>query len=628
MQMSMGQGKTSVVIPMVSVVLADGKSLARVVVPKALLQQNAQLLHSRLGGLLGRELCHIPFSRKTSTEPKTLRTYELFHSHILKTAGVMLCLPEHGMSFMLSGHQNLQDGKLLEAQSMIRIHRWLRGVSRDVLDESDYTLAVRTQLIYPSGGQMTVDGHPHRWLVAESVLRHVQAHVRALKKLYPRSLEVVWRKGAFPFVFFLRSDVEEELLQRITNDVLNGRTGMLPITGLSAKDRVAMKEFLANEKVRPSTLERIKSLCPDKPHIRQIVYLLRGLLVNRILLMTLKKRWNVQYGLNPSREPIAVPFHAKGVASESSEWGHPDVSILLTCLSFYYEGISLAHLKQSLEHLLKSDDPSQEYNSWTSSPGFPDSLRDWHSINPADDVQLMDIWTAVRYNVVVVDYFLNNFCFPLHAKQFKVKLMSNGWDIPLLPVENNGTSGRPPVLTTGFSGTNDSHTMLPLTIKQQDLPGLSHTNAEVLTYLLHERNRDYVLMENSDGTRLGEERFLRLLRDKGIRILIDAGAQILEMDNLTLIKTWMEIDTRAPGALYFDANNKPWILARRSMTLTPLLASQYADNLHECLIYLDDVCVGPPFMSVKEGRLANLNTPVRLTRAARISSCHPWLVEH
>lgn len=508
---------------------------------------------------------------------------------MIQHAGVLLCLPEHNMSWMLNGIQHLLDGRIPEAQFLIKAWRWMRQVCRDVLDESDDLLAVRTQLIYPSGGQIVVDGHPSRWIVAELLLSQVYSHLRGLKKSFPRSLEVIWRPGAFPFVFFLRGDVEEELLKRLTADIFHGRTEILPISGFSVHDRVAIKEFISNHKVRPSTLDRIQKLCPHKPHVRQIVYLLRGLLVNRILLMGLKKRWNVQYGLHPSREPIAVPFNAKGVPSETSEWGHPDVSILFTCLSFYYQGVSIAHLKQCLQHLLKSDDPASVYDSWTSAPTFPDSLRDWTSINIDDEGQLQDIWVSVRYRAVVVNYFLNNFVFPLHARQFKVKIMSNGWDIPLLPVSTGGANGAQKPLTTGFSGTNDTKVMLPLTIQQQDLPGLSHTNAEVLTYLLHERNRGYVVMADREGSRLGEERFLQLLKHNNIRVLIDAGAQILEMDNLTLAKTWLEIDTRAPAALYFDGN-KPWILGRKSGAQTPLLASQYADDLHECLIYLDEVC--------------------------------------
>lgn len=75
-----------------------------------------------------------------------------------------------------------------------------------------------------------------------------------------------------------------------------------------------------------------------------MVYLLRGFLMHGILPLCLKKRWNVQYRLHPGRDPVAVPFHAKGIPSEQAEWGHPDVAILFTCLAFYYEGLNQKQL--------------------------------------------------------------------------------------------------------------------------------------------------------------------------------------------------------------------------------------------------------------------------------------------
>lgn len=56
-------------MPLVVCVLADRKKLTRRLVPKASLSQIAQILQLRLGGFLGREVTHIPFSRQTpSTE--------------------------------------------------------------------------------------------------------------------------------------------------------------------------------------------------------------------------------------------------------------------------------------------------------------------------------------------------------------------------------------------------------------------------------------------------------------------------------------------------------------------------------------------------------------------------------
>jgi hypothetical protein len=64
MQLNVGQGKSSVVIPMVAAALADGSRLVRIVVAKP---QSKQMLHTltrALGGLLGRQVRTLPlFSR-------------------------------------------------------------------------------------------------------------------------------------------------------------------------------------------------------------------------------------------------------------------------------------------------------------------------------------------------------------------------------------------------------------------------------------------------------------------------------------------------------------------------------------------------------------------------------------
>jgi Protein of unknown function (DUF3645) len=230
--------------------------------------------------------------------------------------------------------------------------------------------------------------------------------------------------------------------------------------------------------------------------------------------MTLKKRWNVQYGLHPTRDPIAVPYHAKGTPSDQAEWGHPNVAILFTCLAFYYGGLNIAHLHQTLEHVLKSDDPSQVFDRFSQNSSLPDSLREWNAVNVDDEAQLKEIWQHVRYSVVVIDYFFNNFVFPRHAKQFQVKLQASGWDIPLFSTGNTPVNGDRKLklstaLMTGFSGTNDWKGMLPLTIGQHDLPRLSQTNAEVLTYLLQPRNRKYILAANSRGRHISEHELLK-----------------------------------------------------------------------------------------------------------------------
>lgn len=280
------------------------------------------------------------------------------------------------------------------------------------------------------------------------------------------------------------------------------------------------------------------------------------------------------------------------------------MAILLTCISFYYSGLELPQLQQSLEQVLRSDNPSSEYDRlMEGAKSIPNSLRSWNAINLDDEFQTQELWKHLRYSMVVIDYYLNNFVFPRHAKQFQRKLQASGWDIPLFSTSSvpHTADGHGPLapkggvakispktsLTTGFSGTNDNRTMLPLNIQQADLARLSHTNAEVLTYLLQTRNRKYVKCATPHDKRLSERQFLRKLSDRKIRMLIDAGAQILEMTNLELVQAWLLEDFQAPAAVYFDKFDKPWV-THRDGRMQPLFASPYADNLGECLVYLDE----------------------------------------
>lgn len=89
----------------------------------------------------------------------------------------------------------------------------------------------------------------------------------------------------------------------------------------SKQDIEAIFEFIHNPNSTKKERTKVLALFPDKVTVKQDILLLRGLLVHRILLLALNKRWNVQYGLHRDRDPIAVPFHAKGVPSEQAEWG-------------------------------------------------------------------------------------------------------------------------------------------------------------------------------------------------------------------------------------------------------------------------------------------------------------------
>lgn len=601
MQLNMGQGKSSLIIPMIASVLADARRIVRVIVPRALLLQMAGILGQRLSGLLRHPLFHVPWSRQFPTDSSTIQAFKATHLDCLTRRGIMLAVPEHILSFRLSGRERLSVNSIQEAKCMLEAQNWIDSSCRDILDESDHLLSVKNQLIYTVGSQLPIDGHPIRWQTSQRLLHLIKQLLPSLRESNPQALKVEERpRGGFPTIHILRKEVEDILLQQLAQLLAHGERSLLPLQDMPNNAVQQIKEFLL--KTSLLTAEALSHMKDE--FSKKDLLLLRGLLVHRILPLALSKRWNVNYGQHPTRCLIAVPYLAKGVPSANSEFGHADVAVLLTCLSYYYSGLSLSQMRQSIIKLLSFDDPAIEYDTWVASCGeLPSTLHSWTSINIDDDLQVELLWEYLARNMAVVDHYLNHFVFPNEAKQFEKKLVTNAMDLVLtgtlfpqtqtqIPVDHHWpTSINSEVLplTTGFSGTNDTRGLLPSTIKQRDLEGLAHTNAEVLCYLLQPRNRSYVRAQNNEARRLAVGDLLRLIscQKPSIHVILDAGAQVLDMSNDALVTAWLELSPEAPAAVFFSSADRLMIMHRDGRQES-LAASRFADDLSGCLVYLDE----------------------------------------
>lgn len=474
----------------------------------------------------------------------------------------------------------MADGHFEEAESLVNAQTWLNERSRLLLDESDHLLSPKSGLTFPSGNISAPDGAPFRWTVPQAVLALVEAHLPALKKAFPNSVDFEVRAG-FPIVHFTQPDAENALIESITNSLTSGYGSIVPLRGLRKADRHLIKRLLSEPRFPKEEAKALEHRLMDRPNATKTLLLLRGLLVHRILIYVLKKRFNVQYGIDPTRAPIAVPFTSKGVPSERSEFGHPDVAILLTTLAFYYTGLDLPQLRRALANISKADDPTRVYDTFIQNANVPDSLRDYDSINEDDIFQMQTLWYQVRYSTTVIDYFLNHFVFAKHSKQYSLKMETNAFDLPISTIASK--QGR--VRTTGFSGTNDLHRLMPTTCPQQDLDALLHTNAMVMRYLLAGRNKEYlVACHSSIGQRFTERELLSRLTALGFRTLIDVGAMILELSNADVAKGWLEIDTKAKAALYFDSANAPTVRFRNGKETSLSLSN--ITNFEDVLVYI------------------------------------------
>jgi Protein of unknown function (DUF3638) len=318
LQLNMGEGKSSVIVPLVASTLADGSSLMRVVTLKPLANQMFQLLVSRLSGLANRPIFYIPFSRSLRMSSSLVEVISSLYNRCVTEGGVLVAQPEHILSQKLM-HIDclLTSNGNFEKNAMVRelgdLQDWVAKTSRDVLDESDEILHVRYQLIYTSGEQMPVDDHPNRWTITQQVLGRLQAHAKSLRAEFPKKFEMDSTPKGFPIIRVFDSEVSRKISSLIIEDALGGGISPLPLGVLPLEVREAARRFMRHKTFSDEDRKLIYLSCKGTIMLKGIL-LLRGLLmdVEGIFGYVLKeRRWRVDYGLDPRRTLLAVPYRAK-----------------------------------------------------------------------------------------------------------------------------------------------------------------------------------------------------------------------------------------------------------------------------------------------------------------------------
>ncbi|KAI9432033.1 hypothetical protein H4582DRAFT_1884511 [Lactarius indigo] len=588
-QLNMGEGKSSVIVPFVAATLADGSNLVRVVTLKPLSNQMFQLLLSKLSDLADRRIFYVPFSRNREMSTSMVQSISSLYRRCAVEGGVLVVQPEHLLSqklmcidTLLTLHDDCKKRSI--AKEFKALQDWLAGVSRDVLDESDEILHVRYQLVYTVGEQMPVEDHPNRWSTTQQVFGRLRVHAAQLHVRFPQMFELDQTQNGFPTMRILNQEVSRQISSLIADDALGGALSTLSLAVLSPLIRAATRRFITKKKVSVEDHQLIRSHCSGTT-LWSGILLLRGLLVDGegILGYVLKaRRWRVDYGLDPGRTLLAVPYRAKDVPSLRAEFGHPDVAIALTCLSYYYGGLTKLQVLQCFDLLTKLDNPDMEYDQWVEfGEGVPTSLRQVNGVNTKDDTQVDEYLVPLfSRNTRVIDFYLSHVVFPRAAKEFPSKLSTSAWDL----VEDKTN------VTTGFSGTNDNRFLLPTSITQEDPVSQLSTNALVLHYLLRPENNRYECTEGIKGERESAEAFLRRLtrHEPEVRVLLDVGAQMLELQNMELVRHWLSLMPHISAAIYFNESDHLTVLTQDG-TIEPLISSPFNRQLDKCIVYLDDV---------------------------------------
>ncbi|CZR56441.1 uncharacterized protein PAC_06329 [Phialocephala subalpina] len=573
MQLNMGLGKSSVIVPIVAATLADRSKLARVVVLKSLSEQMFQLLTYEEcmvnGGIL-------------LVQPESLLSFELLG--IDRLLSRELNPPEVKLAPSNNSRKKSPEPSMYEiGKVMVQTQQWLYQHARDILDESDEILSVRFELIYTLGIQQNIQFGPDRWFIIQHVLGVLSETARDVLNEFPQGFEVLeGSAGAFPRIRILKEAAGKILLNKVAHSICRSGMSSLAMWTFNEEEKNVVFEYLTNLQIPKARAAILETKVFGTEFTKMSLLLLRGLFAAGVLeFVFAKKRWRVNYGLDLSRSMLAVPYHAKDNPSARSMFSHPDTAIALTCLSYYYGGLTDQQIHASFEELFLSDHAQEDYVQWIQHcEDLPKSFNRLTGVNLRDKQQCSyELFPCLRYSKGLIDYYLQHLVFPKEMKEFSNKLSSSGWEIAREKTHP----------TTGFSGTNDSKYMLPTPIKQCDLSEQLSTNAEVLACLLQPEN-SYDTVYTPQLETLDAAALIDMAVDMvpPIRVLLDVGAQLLE-DNEKIATSWLGrvAPEDAQAVIFFHDNDDIFVLNREGIK-EPLLVSPFAKQIDRCLVYLDE----------------------------------------
>jgi hypothetical protein len=472
-----------------------------------------------------------------------------------------------------------------------------------------------------------MDHSPDRWLIIQHLFDIILEHKMSLKEAFPTGIETDCEaSGCFPPLRILDDDAGKALLDTLGQSISNGQLPDLPTRLWAPQARELVLNFITDQSMNAEDCRLLLGRYDsenDKSQL-QTLLLLRGLLAHGVLLTALREKiWRVDYGLDKGRSPptlLAVPYRAKDCPALRAEFSHPEIAIVLTCLSYHYKGLEPDEMDDTFAALLKLNNPAVEYEQWVGNcSSIPESIRTLSGVNLDDFEQRSLVYNKLHKRKRVIDFYLSHIVFPKDAKEFPHKLGTSGWDL----AEERKHS------TTGFSGTNDNRFLLPNSLKQDDLAESSSTNARVLCYLLEEENNHYehVVTENSGRNKVDVLLELIVQQSPQIRVILDVGAQIL-LQNEEVSKRLLELSVRdsdPKAVVYFDDRDELTVKTKDGCT-ERLLISPFAQQLDKCFVYLDDTHTRGTDLKLPKDSRAAVTLGPKLTKDRLVQGMNPLSV--
>ncbi|KAF2660962.1 hypothetical protein K491DRAFT_750751 [Lophiostoma macrostomum CBS 122681] len=589
-QLLMGQGKSSVVIPLSASHLANHQQLVRVLVGDPQFSQMRDEITLKLGGLIDKVIRELPFTRDLRLSTDQIGAVQDLCQR-WKTQGVILLMqPDHVLSLeLMAMEERLAQSSTSQESPVTKLYNLIEETRRDIVDEADEVFHPKGEQCYTVGSPKFIQFGTESCRIIQKMFMLTAQAASDLKTRFPEFIEFQARQpGQYPGLRLLQEEPAQIFVGILAKKVLESDDILTQVTDRSGQFKRSLTTYLTKPKL---SVQEVRAVENDSqwPLMENTALILRGLLAGGLLtFVLLSKRWRVGFGLYRDRDPptrLAVPFRGKDQPLSRAEFGRPDVLIKLTHLAYYNSGLDESDLKEAFRHLYThaADHAQVEYAKWARACLNNNTVpKHIDSVNLADAYQWEnEVFPNFRHSTVVIDYYLIKIVMPKELRVYPYKLSAN-------PNNICQPSTSP---TTAFSGTIDAHALIPATLPKLDLESLKHTNALVLEHVLGMDNSVVHIPDTQGQHSRKSATTLQLMASlPEIRVLVDVGAQIMDMTNEEVAKEMLDAaaDTPSTKAVIFLNTRHEKCVMNRKGEIQLWNTSSLRSEPESCLVYLDE----------------------------------------
>ncbi|GMF56711.1 unnamed protein product [Phytophthora fragariaefolia] len=602
-QLNMGRGKTRVILPMLFLHFSRSgcPRVVRAHFLTPLLSEAQQFMHRYLSASSAHlSVFEQPFHRQIELSTCRLEFIRDNLEELKLFGGIQIVAPEHRMSLELKRLEVSKHDPIVEAlDEILDSDKFV-----DVLDECDALLHHKYHLVYAVGTPIPLCSGMERWMIAQALLRVVadktpgsrvndvlQApHVSCFSPDYLSRLGAyngTRLKTIVESTVSLRDEFKKALILDLIENAPFELMWLKTFGETTARDSLVKAVSDSISSLEKALGEHMQKLAPYMTKLLA----LRGLVAFGVFEHCLEKRYRVNFGLpapGTRAKKIAIPFRAADVPSERSEFSHPDVCIVLTLLGYYHGGLASDEIRSAFRVLLRLDisEQHQQYDRWyTSVKSGLDAeerktLCDVRHISLADAQQFEMLCRVYKFCMEAINFYLNSCVFPKDTQQYPQRLSRTAWNL---------TSGDHNI---GFSGTNDNHRLLPLSVTQQEPnePLLLGTNGKMVDKILQVTHKYEVVRASSHHSTLLWQSVLLFAMNKNAQALIDTGALLAGVTNDEAAKFLLsQPGFSFAGVTYYDsrAEYNCWMIAEKARRIqVPLKKAAMLEK--ETFVIFDD----------------------------------------